>query len=273
MRHYFIVGNHKMNLAEYEDSTVPRQKDGLRNAEPASREREHRQKLINILTLAVHDGLTVVLCPMLTRLERFTKIQKTTGVAIGAQNCHWEQSGAYTGEVSAAMLAEMGCTWVIVGHSERRRDQYETDGLIGRKASAALASGIRPIICIGETLEQRKRGTTNAVLVNQIRGIHEACGSLVFDASVIAYEPVWAIGTGLSATTEEIEAAHRAIREYCREMHILDMPILYGGSVSADNAEEIFSCRHVNGVLVGGASLSSETFGSIVESAIICAHA
>lgn len=257
MRHYCIVGNHKMNVSEYEHSLEP----------------ERKKRFVNTMTKAVREGHTIVLCPTSVRIEHIADVVNGTGVALGAQNCHWENSGAYTGEVSPSMLAEMGCTWVIVGHSERRRDQCETDELIGRKASAALTNGLRPIICIGESIEQRRRGKTIDVLNKQIDGILSACGRLVFDASVIAYEPVWAIGTGLSATTEQIEEAHLAIRESCRERGILDTPILYGGSVSADNSDEILSCQHVSGALVGGASLSSDNFSSIVESAIRCANA
>lgn len=257
MRHYFIVGNHKMNVSEFENSQEP----------------ELKKRLLNTFTKAVGEGHTIVLCPTFVRMEYIADVVDGTGVALGSQNCHWENSGAYTGEVSPSMLAEMGCTWVIVGHSERRRDQCETDELIGKKALAALTNGLRPIICIGESVEQRKRGKTIDVISKQIDSIHSVCGRLMLDASVIAYEPVWAIGTGISATTEQIEEAHLAIRECCRERGILDMPILYGGSVSADNADEILSCQHVSGALVGGASLSMEYFRSIVESAIRCAHA
>jgi triosephosphate isomerase len=166
------------------------------------------------------------------------------------------------------MLRDLGCEFVIVGHSERRRDHNEDDPLIGMKAQHAYRAGLRPIVCIGETLSQRQEGSTFAVLERQLEGIISAANPDVVASSIIAYEPVWAIGTGLAATAEQAQEVHAYIRAHLHGCGITTgVPLLYGGSVTANNAAELFTCRDIDGALVGGASLIADQFTSIVNAA------
>ncbi len=180
-----------------------------------------------------------------------------TPIVIGAQNMHDAVEGAYTGEVSAQMLKDVGAQFVILGHSERRHVFGESDELINRKIKRALEEGIQPIFCIGETLEEREQGRTHEVLKRQI---DTGLAGVNLDTLILAYEPVWAIGTGKTATPEIAEEAH----EFCRQ-YVGDRPILYGGSVKPDNAEALLAQPNIDGFLVGGASLSVETFSKIIE--------
>lgn len=186
----------------------------------------------------------------------------------GAQDCSAHAQGAYTGEVSAAMLAECGCRYVIVGHSERRAYHAESDALVALKAQAALAKGVTPIVCVGETLEQREAGETEAVVKRQLSAvIHQLthCASEI----VVAYEPVWAIGTGRTATPEQAQAVHAVLRAQLQAATGRGdaMRILYGGSVKADNATELFSQPDIDGGLIGGASLKAADFVAICRAA------
>ncbi|MGR3484076.1 MAG: triose-phosphate isomerase [Paracoccaceae bacterium] len=194
----------------------------------------------------------VVLCPPATLLAAMSALE---GLAVGGQDCHAAASGAHTGDISAAMLVDAGATYVIVGHSERRADHGETSLQVRAKAEAALAAGLTPIVCIGETLEDRDAGRTLAVLSEQLSG------SIPEGEVVVAYEPVWAIGTGRVASPDQIAQAHAHIRAAVGP----DTPILYGGSVKAGNAAEIFAVAEVDGALVGGASLTAADFVPIVE--------
>lgn len=216
---------------------------------------------------AVESGVTVVLCPPYTSLEVTINLLSGTGLHVGGQNCHHEPQGAYTGEISAEVLAAIGCSYVIVGHSERRRDQNETDSLIGKKAERATASGLTPIICIGETLQERQEGVTMEVIQRQISEIVKAAGRDVVCGSVIAYEPVWAIGTGLAATPEQAQEVHSFIRKSLVDIGAVGVSLLYGGSVTETNAAELFTCQDIDGALVGGASLRSSSFASIISAA------
>jgi triosephosphate isomerase (TIM) len=201
------------------------------------------------------DGVDVVVCPPFTRLADCVE----AGLTTYAQNVHWEPEGAFTGEISAPMLAALGVRGSLVGHSERRQYFGETDAGVARRAHAALEAGLRVIACVGETQEERDGGDTEMILRIQVDAIREACGSQ--DGLVLAYEPVWAIGTGLTATPELAQEAHAFIKS------LLDRPVLYGGSVKPDNAEELMAQPDVDGALVGGASLDIDSFASICRAA------
>jgi triosephosphate isomerase len=201
------------------------------------------------------DGVDVVVAPPFTGLARCVE----AGLTTYAQNVHWEPEGAYTGEVSAPMLLELGVAGAIVGHSERRQYFGETDAGVARRAQAALEAGLRVIACVGETQEERDGGDTEMVLRIQVDAIREACVGQ--DGLVLAYEPVWAIGTGRTATPELAQEAHAFIKS------LLDRPVLYGGSVKPDNAEELMAQPDVDGALVGGASLDIDSFASICQAA------
>lgn len=189
---------------------------------------------------------------------------------VGAQNCHEAASGAYTGEIAAGMLAEMQLSHVLVGHSERRAIYGETDALIAEKTKAAIASGLIVVLCVGETLEERESGRTLDVVLGQVKAVVDQLSLADWDHLVVAYEPVWAIGTGKTASSEQAQEVHLAIREAlaeCSQEHADAMRILYGGSVKAANAAELFACPDIDGGLVGGASLNADEFISICRAA------
>jgi len=216
------------------------------------------------------DGPEVVLCPPFTALRTVGEVIAGTAVQLGAQDLHWEPKGAYTGEISAAMLRDAGCGYVIVGHSERRTYFGETDESVSRKTRAALEAGLRPIVCVGETLEQRETRQTEAVVRIQVeRGLADLGERL--RVVVVAYEPVWAIGTGRTATVEQAQSAHEFIRTVLASVAGVDVAatvrIQYGGSVKPANAAELFACPDVDGGLIGGASLEAGSFAQIVRAA------
>lgn len=193
-----------------------------------------------------------------------------TGVSWGAQNLSEQVSGAFTGEVSAAMLKDFGCRYVIVGHSERRALYGEDDGLVAKKFKQALAGGLVPILCVGETLAQRESGQTAEVVAAQLDAVLDAVGVEVFAGAVVAYEPVWAIGTGLTASPTQAQAVHEGIRARlaARNAEVAaGVRVLYGGSVKAGNAAELFAMPDIDGALVGGASLVAEEFVAICRAA------
>ena len=207
----------------------------------------------------------VAICPPATLVHRMSEALAGSTVLTGGQDCRAEASGAHTGDVSAEMLADAGARLVILGHSERREGYGETDELVSKKVLAALRAGLEPIVCVGETLEQRKAGEALGVVTGQVRGSLPA--ELAGKAFSVAYEPIWAIGTGLTPTTAEIEEMHRAIRATLSEVFskAADVaPILYGGSVKPANADEILHAAEVGGALVGGASLKAEDFLGII---------
>jgi triosephosphate isomerase len=210
-------------------------------------------------------GVEVVLCPPYVYLYDVRQVTDGSSISVGAQNAHWEEKGAFTGEVSVTQVAE-AATYVIVGHSERRQLFGETDETVNRRLRSALAHGLRPIMCVGETLDQRNAGETEAVLVRQVRGGLE--GIDVPPHFVVAYEPVWAIGTGLAADGATAQQAIRLIRNTVRDLAggVADaVRILYGGSVTPDNVAEFMSQPDIDGSLVGGASLKVESFMAIIE--------
>jgi triosephosphate isomerase len=200
-------------------------------------------------------GVDVIVCPPYTKLAACVD----AGLTTFAQNVHWEREGAYTGEVSAPMLRELGVVGSIVGHSERRQYFGETDEGVARRARAALDDGLRVIACVGETQEERDAGDTEIVLRIQVDALREACGDHA--QLLLAYEPVWAIGTGRTATPELAQDAHAFIKS------LLDRPVLYGGSVKPENAAELMAQQDVDGALVGGASLDVESFVAICQAA------
>ena len=210
----------------------------------------------------------VVIAPSYTSLATVGEILKGSPVHLAAQNMHWAEKGAFTGEISAAMLVDAGCEYVIIGHSERRTLFGERDDTINRKLTTALKSNLKPIFCIGETLEEREANKTFEILRRQLQEGLNNISSDDIRRSIIAYEPVWAIGTGRTATPEQAEEAHRFIREVIGNVHDTavsdNTPILYGGSVNPDNVATLMSQPDINGALVGGASLELESFAEIV---------
>ncbi len=241
MRGKLVVGNWKMN-------------GGLKaNAH-----------LLSALTTAWTGapGRDLAVCVPYPYLVQAQAALSSTSIAWGAQDVSEHNVGAYTGEVSAQMLAEFGCRYAIVGHSERRQYYCDTDAIVGAKAKAALAAGITPIACVGELLAERDAGATESVVLRQLDAVLTAVGA---DASklVVAYEPVWAIGTGRTATPAQAQEVHARIRERMREAGAADVLALYGGSVKADNAKALFAMPDIDGGLIGGASLKSDDFLAI----------
>jgi len=206
-------------------------------------------------TVLAVDGVEVIVAPPYTRLRDCV----AAGLTTYAQNVHWEPEGAYTGEVSPRMLADLGVHGAIVGHSERRQYFGERDTYVARRAEAALTAGLGVIACVGETQEERDNGDTATVLRVQVEAVASVCGE--HERLVLAYEPVWAIGTGKTATPELAQEAHALIKT------LLDRPVLYGGSVKPDNAEELMAQPDIDGALVGGASLDVESFAAICQAA------
>ncbi|MGI5838099.1 MAG: triose-phosphate isomerase [bacterium] len=215
------------------------------------------------------DGVEIVVCPPFTALYSLTALLADTPVALGAQDVHWENEGAHTGEISPPMLRDAGCRYVIIGHSERRA-AGETDEAVNRKAAAAIAGGLIPILCVGETATERRDNRTEAVVGRQVReGLR---GIKISDAElVVAYEPVWAIGTGVAATAADAAAVSRFIRETLRTLSgdstAAQVRILYGGSVKPNNIGDFIQESDIDGALVGGASLDPETFLAIARRA------
>ena len=216
-------------------------------------------------------GVEIVVAPPFTALHAAAEAARNSNVAVAAQDVHWEREGAFTGEVSAAMVREAGAEFVIIGHSERRALFGETDAAVNKKMHAALAAGLTPIVCIGETLDQRDRNETLAVLDRQIKdGLDGVTGAQLADM-VVAYEPVWAIGTGRTATPQQAGEAHAHIRQRLKQWFGLDAAehcrLLYGGSVKPDNIAKLMGASDVDGALVGGASLDLASFTAIIRGA------
>ena len=249
-RQYLVAGNWKMNGT------------GDANA-----------KLVRDLLFDVkkYPSVEVLVCPPMLYVESVGRMIAGSPIELGAQNlCEQEKAGAFTGEIHGSMLKDVDCQYVIVGHSERRALYGENDALVARKFGTALACGLKPILCIGETLQEREAGLTEAVLARQLQAVVELCGIASFKTAVIAYEPVWAIGTGKTATPEQAQAAHAFIRSQLAAKDVkisLSTRILYGGSVKADNAQTLFAGADVDGGLIGGASLKASEFLAICAGA------
>jgi triosephosphate isomerase len=214
------------------------------------------------------SDVDLVVAPPFTALAAVAHECEGTGVAVAAQNMHEQPEGAFTGEVSAPMLVDTGCSWVIIGHSERRQHFHETDDLVAAKTAAAFAAGLLPIVCVGETLEERERGATLEVVRRQVGAVVDILARHSASPGAIAYEPVWAIGTGKTAGPREAEEVHAAIRAQLTDASAAlaaATRILYGGSVKPENAEALLREPNVDGALVGGASLDGRSFGAIAR--------
>ena len=216
--------------------------------------------------------IEIVVAPPFTALDAVGKVIKDSNIDLAAQDVYWEDSGAYTGEVSVPMLKDVGCKYVIVGHSERRQFFNETNDSVNKKVKAVLIHGIHPILCVGEQLDDREAGRTEVVIENHVTGGVANLSSDALLSCVIAYEPVWAIGTGKTATPEQAQEVHNYIRNLLKQTYSDEIAsqvrIQYGGSVKPENATELMAQPDVDGALVGGASLQAETFSQIVKSAI-----
>jgi triosephosphate isomerase len=248
MRKKFVAGNWKMH--------------GSRSMATA---------LVNDIVAARMDGIDVAVFPPFPYLAELAGQHAEAGLGIGAQDVsEHEGQGAYTGEVSAAMLADVGARWVLAGHSERRQYHGESDELVSRKFAAARAGGLTPILCVGETLEQREAGETETVIARQLQAVLALNGIASFDTAVIAYEPIWAIGTGRTASPEQAQQVHAFIRSQLEKEDAIIARLtrlLYGGSVKAANAAELFAQADVDGGLIGGASLTASDFLGICAAA------
>ncbi len=251
MRNIVIAGNWKMNndLKESEKLIV---------------------ELKNLL-LNEKPNCDVIVCPPFTSLSEASKLLKGSAIKLGAQNMHFGDNGAFTGEVSASMLKSVGCEYVILGHSERRHIFGETDEVINKKIKKALTAGLKPIFCVGELLEERENGTTNDVVKRQILKGLEGVSSADMKNIIVAYEPVWAIGTGKTASPAQAQEVHEFIRDLIEIGFSLevanDLVIQYGGSVKPDNAKELISQKDIDGALVGGACLKADSFIGIIKGA------
>ncbi|MCX6133981.1 MAG: triose-phosphate isomerase [Ignavibacteriales bacterium] len=216
-------------------------------------------------------GVKVIICPPFTSLELAHRLIQGSPMELGAQNMYHENEGAFTGEIAPGMLKTVGCTYVILGHSERRQYFQESDAFINKKAKKAIDSGLIPIICFGETLEQREKNITAQVVTAQVRGVLEGIPAAQVENLILAYEPVWAIGTGRNATPQQAEEVHALIRNLLSELYSKltseKVIIQYGGSVKPENAPELLWQPNVDGALVGGACLKADSFAGIIKAA------
>ena len=251
LRKAIIAGNWKMN------KTRPEAKELIDAIKP----------------LAANAGCEVVVCVPFTNLETAVEAVKGSNIRVGAQNCHFEKSGAFTGEISADMLTELGVEYVVLGHSERRQYFGETDETVNKRLRAALSAGLKPIVCVGELLWERECGITEEVLGKQCKLDFYGLAADEMKKCVIAYEPVWAIGTGKTATADQAEEACKFIRDTVAKMFdqaTADaVTVQYGGSMNAKNAAELVSKPDVDGGLIGGASLKAPDFGEIIKAASV----
>ncbi|MEE9334412.1 MAG: triose-phosphate isomerase [Granulosicoccaceae bacterium] len=228
--------------------------------------RESGIDLANSVAKGLDGQADVLICPGFAHLADVSNAIKGSGLLLGAQNCSAFEAGAYTGEVAPGMLVEFGCTHVIVGHSERRQLFAESSELIASKTIAVQKAGLCPILCVGETLEQRESGQVDAVIGSQLDALLDVAGIEAFDNVIVAYEPVWAIGTGKTASSEQAQDVHAMIRAKIGELDSAcsdKLRILYGGSVKPDNAATLFSQTDIDGGLIGGASLKADDFLAI----------
>lgn len=250
-RRFFVAGNWKMN------NTI-----------------EQSVSLVNSLQKETRDihKVDIMVAPPFTAIKSVYDALSNSSIQVGAQDVFWEESGAYTGEVSPMMLKDAGCKWVIIGHSERRQSFGETDDTVNRKIKAALAAGLKVIACVGETLGEREAGKAFDVLDRQVTGALAGLGKEDMDKAVIAYEPVWAIGTGRNATPQQADEAHLKIRDKVSALFGQKaseaLRIVYGGSMKPANALELLKRENVDGGLIGGASLKTAEFAAIIRAAV-----
>ena len=247
MRKRIIAGNWKMNKTLTEAEELARAIKGL----------------------VKDNSVDVVLCPTYTNLCSVNEIIKDSVIGLGAQNIYWEESGAFTGEISAEMIKTVGCDYVILGHSERRQYFGETDETINKKLVRALEAELIPIVCVGELLEEREDGKTKDVVGSQVRGCYAGVSKEDAAKTVIAYEPVWAIGTGKVATSKQAQEVHKFIRDLLAELYDQELAdglrIQYGGSMKPGNAADLLNQPDIDGGLIGGAALDADSFIGIVE--------
>ena len=248
MRKPFIAGNWKMNT----------------NGESANALAAGLVKEIGDI-----DTVDVAVCPPFVYLQSVAVQLSSSNIAMGSQNVYFEESGAYTGEISCQMLKDVSCTYAIIGHSERRHVIGETDELINKKVTVAISSGLLPILCVGELLEERQAEKTDTVVTDQIKKGLAGIDAEKVLAVTIAYEPVWAIGTGLTATSDQAQQVHKMIRELLAEMYdesvSAQIRIQYGGSAKPENTAELMACPDVDGLLVGGAALKVDSFSAMIK--------
>lgn len=249
MRNKIIAGNWKMNKDVHQSLT-----------------------LVNELKTALNFDLgktTVIICPPFTSLGAVNELVKGTAIALGAQNMYHEDEGAFTAEISPSMLKSVGCQYVILGHSERRQIFGETNEFINKKVKKAIAAGLIPIVCVGETLEEREKNITDQIVSTQVKGVLKDIPASQVEKLIIAYEPVWAIGTGKNATPQQAEDVHKLIRKLIGQLYSWStaeqVVIQYGGSVKPDNAPDLLSQPNIDGALVGGACLKADSFASIIK--------
>ncbi|MBR2965858.1 MAG: triose-phosphate isomerase [Clostridia bacterium] len=230
---------------------------------------ETKQLIGQLIPLVADTNNTVIICVPYTNLATAVELTKGTNIHVGAQNCHWKESGAYTGEIAPSMLVELGVEYVVLGHSERRTYFGETDNTVLLRTKAALSAGLKPIVCIGETLEERNNGQMEQVLSRQVKeGFKDVTVEELANV-IVAYEPVWAIGTGVTATDEQANDAIAFVRSVFQEMYgkqaADQLYIQYGGSMNDKNAQGLLSMSHIDGGLIGGASLVAEKFAQVVK--------
>jgi len=253
MRKPFVAGNWKMNT------------DSRSSVELA-------KGVVDGSTELVGRDVDVAVCPPFVYLQAVARAVSSSSVAVGAQDVYYQAKGAFTGEISASMLKDTGCTYVLCGHSERRHVIGETDELINKKVTAAIGGGLLPILCVGELQSEREAGQTEEVVTRHIKKGLAGLSAEKVSAVTVAYEPVWAIGTGLTATPEQAQEVHEFIRGFLAEIYdgqlADEIRILYGGSVKADNAADLMGRADIDGVLVGGASLKVDDFVAIIEAAV-----
>ena len=253
MRKPFVAGNWKMNT----DSQT-----GVKLVE----------RIASGSVEAASQSVTIAVCPPFVYLQLVTKALSSSNIAVGAQDMYFEPEGAFTGEISASMLKDVGCSYCLCGHSERRHVIGESDELINKKVTAAIGGGLLPILCVGELLEEREASQTNDVVTRHVKEGLAGLSAEKLMAVTIAYEPVWAIGTGLTATPEQAQEVHDFIRKLLGQMYdekiAGEIRILYGGSVKPNNAAELMGQKDIDGVLVGGASLKADDFLAIIQATV-----
>jgi len=250
MRKPFVAGNWKMNTDSQSSVSLAKQ-------------------IASGSSEMAGQSVRVAVCPPFIYLQAVARALSASSIAVGAQDLYIETKGAFTGEISASMIKDIGCSYVLCGHSERRHVIGESDELINKKVTAAINGGLLPIFCVGEMLEEREASRTSEVVSGQMKSGLAGLSVEKISAVTIAYEPVWAIGTGLTATPQQAQEVHALIRELLAEMYggqpAEEIPILYGGSVKPENAAELMAERDINGLLVGGASLKADDFVAIIK--------
>lgn len=253
MRKPFVAGNWKMNTDSHSSVSLA-------------------ESIASGASEIAGQSVSMAVFPPFIYLPSVFKALNTSDIAVGAQDLYFEQNGAFTGEISVSMLKDVGCTYALCGHSERRHVIGETDELINKKVAAAISGGLLPVLCVGELLDERKASQTNEVVTRQVKNGLAGLNAEKISAVTIAYEPVWAIGTGLTATPQQAQQAHQLVRGLLAEMYDAQLAeeirILYGGSVKPANAAELMKQKDVDGSLVGGASLNADDFLAIIRAAV-----